>query len=201
VSTIQGNFLSPQIQAEVRAYVQDPERGRPRRQIYLSTASGGTVTAEESKGVQEEGSAEPENQEGSEILPVDVSPEELAELERGYIDMERTAHLDASETVPELSEDVEAEEESERPGRISLRERDERAGRVVDVVLSDMSAPWHQTSGFFHNSVSDPYRRMMNTSGNSFRDHVRSMVRLSLMQRLEAESRPSPLFYISFEGN
>lgn len=48
--------------------------------------------------------------------------------------------------------------------------------RTVDVVLSDMSAPWHQTSGFWKRSLSNPYNRMMNTSGNNFRDHVGSMV-------------------------
>ena len=50
-------------------------------------------------------------------------------------------------------------------------------GRMVDVVLSDMSAPWEQTTGFWKRSLSDPYFRMMNTSGISFRDHARSMVR------------------------
>lgn len=48
--------------------------------------------------------------------------------------------------------------------------------RTVDVVLSDMSAPWVQTTGFWKRSLSDPYRRMMNTSGLSFKDHIGSMV-------------------------
>ena len=47
---------------------------------------------------------------------------------------------------------------------------------TIDVVLSDMSAPWHQTSGFWKRSLSEPYNRMMNTSGMSFRDHAGSMV-------------------------
>jgi 21S rRNA (uridine2791-2'-O)-methyltransferase len=51
-----------------------------------------------------------------------------------------------------------------------------RSERSVDVVLSDMSAPWHPTSGFWKRSLSDPYNRMMNTSGMSFRDHAGSMV-------------------------
>lgn len=49
--------------------------------------------------------------------------------------------------------------------------------RIVDVVLSDMSAPWEMTEGFWKRSLSDPYFRMMNTSGMSFRDHAGSMVR------------------------
>ncbi|TKX21576.1 rRNA methyltransferase-like protein 1 [Elsinoe australis] len=48
-------------------------------------------------------------------------------------------------------------------------------GRVVDVVLSDMSAPWPLSSGSWIKSVSNPYFRMMNTSGVSFRDHAGSM--------------------------
>ncbi|PWY65654.1 23S ribosomal RNA methyltransferase [Aspergillus heteromorphus CBS 117.55] len=46
---------------------------------------------------------------------------------------------------------------------------------IVDVVLSDMSAPWDQTTGFGKRSLSDPYNRMVNTSGISFRDHAGSM--------------------------
>lgn len=48
--------------------------------------------------------------------------------------------------------------------------------RLVDVVLSDMSAPWTQTAGFSSRTLSNPYDRMMNTSGMSFRDHAGSMV-------------------------
>ena len=47
---------------------------------------------------------------------------------------------------------------------------------MVDVVLSDMCEPWEQTTGFWKRSLTDPYLRMMNTSGNSFRDHAGSMV-------------------------
>lgn len=38
-----------------------------------------------------------------------------------------------------------------------------------------MSEPWPQTSGFTRNTLSKPYRRLMNTSGMPFRDHVGSM--------------------------
>jgi 21S rRNA (uridine2791-2'-O)-methyltransferase len=49
-------------------------------------------------------------------------------------------------------------------------------GRVVDVVLSDMSAPWEMIDGYWKRSLSDPYFRMMNTSGITFKDHAGSMV-------------------------
>ncbi|KAH9861776.1 hypothetical protein J1614_011529 [Plenodomus biglobosus] len=144
VSTIQGNFLSPEIQEEVRAYVRDPELGRPRRQITSNTDQGRTEA-------------------------------EVDEIERGYIDIERHAHLDCAEAVP-VEQSVDGPRTVDASNaKISLKERDIRQGRVVDVVLSDMSEPWDQTTGFYKKSLSDPYFRMMNTSGTAFRDHAGSM--------------------------
>lgn len=61
--------------------------------------------------------------------------------------------------------------------------------KVVDVVLSDMSAPWAQTEGFWKRSLSNPYYRMMNASGINFRDHAGSMViGLSFTTRLSKNS-------------
>jgi len=60
--------------------------------------------------------------------------------------------------------------------------RKEQPGRVVDVVLSDMSAPWDQTTGFWKRSLSDPYYRMMNTTGINFKDHAGSMVCLPFFE-------------------
>ncbi len=95
-----------------------------------------------------------------------LTVEDLEERERGYIDLERR-------------QDVKMKEEGidEHTGRMSKRAKEEEEGRVVDIVLSDMSAPWEQTTGFWKRSLSDPYSRMMNTSGMSFRDHAGSMVR------------------------
>lgn len=137
VSTIQGNFLSPAIQDEVRAYVRDPSLGRPRKQ---------TISEE----------------------PDGFTEEQVDEMERGYIDIERQAHMESAETErPASASDA----------KMSPAERDIQQGRVVDVVLSDMSEPWDQVAGFYKKSLSDPYSRMMNTSGNPFRDHAGSMVR------------------------
>ena len=63
---------------------------------------------------------------------------------------------------------------SDESGMVDTIGQDE--SMVVDVVLSDMSEPWDQTSGFWKRSLSDPYYRMVNTSGNAFRDHAGSMV-------------------------
>lgn len=140
VSTIQGNFLSSDIQDDVRAYVRDPTLGRQRKQ---------TISEE----------------------PDGLTEAQVDELERGYIDIERQAHMEGitAETQAAGSESSEA--------KLSVKERDLRDGRVVDVVLSDMSEPWDQVAGFYKKSLSDPYFRMMNTSGNPFRDHAGSMVR------------------------
>lgn len=108
VSTIQGNFLAPEIQAYIQEFLRNPNRGRPRQAGVLDDATGSL-------------------------------------LEPGVVS-------DAART-------------------------DEKLERTVDVVLSDMCEPWYQTSGFWKRSLSDPYRRMMNTSGNNFRDHAGSMVR------------------------
>ncbi|PQE14980.1 hypothetical protein CJF32_00002515 [Rutstroemia sp. NJR-2017a WRK4] len=76
--------------------------------------------------------------------------------ELSYIELER--HADDAH----LPQGKKAREEQEQ-------------GRMVDVVLSDMSAPWDQTTGFWKRSLSDPYIRMMNTTGIKFSDHAGSM--------------------------
>ncbi|KAF2664527.1 23S ribosomal RNA methyltransferase [Microthyrium microscopicum] len=138
VSTIQGNFLSPAIQEEVRAYLLDPDRGRP---------------------VGHRANNPPPMEAVNETNSV------VAEGDVGYMAMERSAHLS--------TEDNSKLEETKK--KLSLRARDEQAGRVVDVVLSDMCAPWDQTTGFWQRSISDPYRRMLNTTGNGSKDHFGSM--------------------------
>ncbi|KAJ5491783.1 Cell division protein ftsj [Penicillium expansum] len=114
VSTIQGNFLAPEIQTYIRDFLRSPDRGRPRQPGFLNDSS---------------------------VSLLEPNP-----------DIERTP---------------EAEKTNMRGDKI--------LERTVDVVLSDMSAPWHQTSGFWKRSLSAPYNRMMNTSGVSFRDHAGSM--------------------------
>ncbi|KAL2866352.1 RlmE family RNA methyltransferase [Aspergillus lucknowensis] len=106
VSTIQGNFLDPEVQAYVREFVRDPRRGRPR---YVDSHG-------DTESILEQNSASDYQQDG-----------------------------------------------------------DSDTQRTVDIVLSDMSAPWVQTTGFWKRSLSNPYNRMMNTSGVAFRDHTGSM--------------------------
>lgn len=86
----------------------------------------------------------------------------ISEEDESYIDHER--HMD--------------EEDSPAPNLVRRIGRKDYDGpeRMVDVVLSDMSEPWPQTTGFWKRTLSDPYIRMMNTSGINFKDHTGSMV-------------------------
>ncbi|KAI0472851.1 23S ribosomal RNA methyltransferase [Xylariaceae sp. FL0804] len=90
--------------------------------------------------------------------PVDLGDETPA-LDEGVV-AERPSYIDS-----ERAESAEPDH-PEKPG-------DE--GKLVDIILSDMSEPWQQISGFSSNTLSNPYLRLMNTSGMSFRDHAGSM--------------------------
>lgn len=114
VSTIQGNFLAPEIQEYIQDFLRNPNRGRPRQPGAIDDAS-----------------------------PSLLEPASNADPGAAQSDDDKTREM------------------------------------TVDVVLSDMSAPWYQTSGFWKRSLSNPYHRMMNTSGNTFRDHAGSMVSFS----------------------
>ncbi|KAI9751756.1 MAG: 2' O-ribose methyltransferase [Lichina confinis] len=144
-SAIQGNFLSPAVQEEVKQFLRDPKRGRPRSQKFFV---GDEAESDEVNGLTEA---------------------ELEEVERGYIDIERHASVDDPHADPALEGREDGGWRRLQKGPVP------EDGRMVDVVLSDMSDPWPQTSGYHIRSLSAPYSRMMNTSGISFRDHAGSM--------------------------
>ena len=86
-------------------------------------------------------------------------------------------------TIANLEEEDRVVSESEGNVDFERGSNDEEADtededRCVDVVLSDMSEPWDLVEGHHKRTLSNPYRRLMNTSGNAFRDHVGSMVSL-----------------------
>ncbi|KAE8454022.1 hypothetical protein EG329_007798 [Mollisiaceae sp. DMI_Dod_QoI] len=135
VSTIQGNFLSPGVRAEVKRFLSDPDRGRPKPSLLSGLGDG---------------------------------EHEVLASERSYIDLERHADDETQEGLWKI--DREGGKRLDRS-----RKKDEEEGRCVDIVLSDMSAPWDQTTGFWKRSLSNPYLRMMNTSGIAFKDHAGSM--------------------------
>lgn len=135
VSTLQGDFLSAAMREEVRKFVADPMRGRPR--------------ARKEFGSQTE--------------------EELAEDGRSLAERnEMVAESAVGKKTRSNGDD--------KTQTLSQRQLDESEGRLVNVVLSDMCEPWPLMQSTWIRSVSNPYRRMMNTSGMAFRDHAGSMV-------------------------
>ena len=140
VSTIQGNFLSPSVQSEVKRFLRESDRGRAKRRLLLGT----------------EAEAEAER----------ISASELEESFMSYLEAEKKA-----EAVASLSDH--ARHQTSLQGSTGF---DAKETKVIDIILSDMSEPWAQTDSFWKRSLSDPYYRMMNTSGMPFRDHAGSMV-------------------------
>ncbi|KAI4172191.1 MAG: hypothetical protein LQ343_003751 [Gyalolechia ehrenbergii] len=94
-----------------------------------------------------------------------LTENELASDGKSYLEQEKQSGVLAPEPL------------GESKGSTSIYDNvdDGYEDPMVDVVLSDMSAPWEQTDGFWKRSLSNPYYRMMNTSGINFRDHAGSM--------------------------
>jgi 21S rRNA (uridine2791-2'-O)-methyltransferase len=82
-----------------------------------------------------------------------------------------------TEALPAAAAAVVEKKTPKKAKKLSQAALDLQQGRVVDVVLSDMCAPFPglELSSWI-NSINRPYRRMMNTSGNPFRDHAGSIV-------------------------
>ena len=91
---------------------------------------------------------------------------DLVQSSRSYVELEKRADL------PQITQAIADVQNSTR----NRLERDTTLGRTVDIVLSDLLEPWEQTDGFWKRSLSNPYYRMMNTSGINMRDHTGSMV-------------------------
>lgn len=96
-----------------------------------------------------------------------MTEEDLEQSSRSYLELEKRADMGTSSRAEEPAHNMHG----------GWSKTGEVGSGMVDVVLSDMSEPWEQTEGFWKRSLSDPYYRMMNVSGVSFRDHAGSMVR------------------------
>ncbi|KAK0307570.1 2' O-ribose methyltransferase [Friedmanniomyces endolithicus] len=144
VSTLQGDFLSPAIREEMRAFVADPERGRARVAGGLSHSRG----------------------EGGD-LGGGVTEEQLDEESKGVVELGKAATEAPTVSKPSVIKAATANSVQ--------KAQDLAAGRMVNVVLSDMCEPWPLATSTWVKSVSNPWRRMMNTSGMAFRDHAGSM--------------------------
>ena len=162
VSTIQGNFLSPVVHAMVKEFLVESDQRRRTQKDAGSGAKDGE-------------SPEAIDPEASETAGDVTEP-------ASYLEMERRASHVTSDS--ESAESTAKDGQDERLVDVSSSSREITCYRVSlpyanatdQIVLSDMSAPWPQLHGFSANSINNPYRRMMNTSGISFKDHAGSMV-------------------------
>lgn len=106
------------------------------------------------------------------------STEELEGVNKSVVEMEREHGQEQHYNEVQGDGSVEVrDEDTEKGTGLTRKQVDAEEGRVVNVVLSDMSEPWPLVGATWTKSVSNPYRRMMNTSGMPFRDHAGSMVR------------------------
>ena len=125
------------MQEEVKRFLSDPDRGRPRDQL-------------------------------ANLSPENAQHDGLQSIEQqNYIDSKHKTEVD--ETTLGIGKKGPSSLKKSRKGGDDAR-------KMVDVILSDMSAPWEQTTGFGKKSLSSPYNRMTNTSGINFKDHAGSMV-------------------------
>lgn len=154
VSALQGDFLSEGVQGLVREFVREWK------------------SEEDEEGVgEEEGEVRSvvERAKGGVVVGG----------EEGRGEGEITAAGSEAETEAALGAPAVAEKKSppKKAKKLSAAALDLQQGRVVDVVLSDMCAPFPGLElSSWVNSINRPYRRMMNTSGNPFRDHAGSIV-------------------------
>jgi 21S rRNA (uridine2791-2'-O)-methyltransferase len=145
VSTIQGDFLSPDVQAEIKSFLHDPERGRLRRPLMFG-------------------------------MP-DTTPSDDGHIDQGLLeDAESGGYLERESHIA-VEEAEQQHQEKNMPSEQAQEQEHEHKDKCIDVVLSDMWEPWDPLDGLYKKSISNPYYRLMNTSGVAFRDHAGSMVR------------------------
>lgn len=177
VSSIQGNFLSLGVQASIRRYLSDPDRGRARLPQSFSEKTDTPYLREYPKST--EGATE-----AAELLEEKIDPPILQlddTASSGYIAQERRDSLHDEEEEAQAA--AEAAAATATANNLKVKDRSkmtqkEKEMNTVDVVLSDMWEPWPLTSGFHMNTVLTPWmfsKRLMNTSGVAVRDHAGSM--------------------------
>ncbi|CAK7219635.1 2' O-ribose methyltransferase [Sporothrix curviconia] len=183
VSTIQGNFLAPTVRQMVKDFLARtpaPPKVPKTLQSPASSSPESTLSddASEPKGQMQDDDeiTEAEVDDDDAASPNERTVTDVVVDRPSYIEMERqaSAHVPSADGAS-LASEAEAEAAAAAPGASEAAPAGGHGRRMVDVVLSDMSEPWPQTHGFWLNTLSNPYNRMMNTSGNVFRDHAGSM--------------------------
>ena len=170
VSALQGDFLSEGVQGRVREFV---------REWKLGNRGNGVGNEDEvEEGAEGDGEVRSVVDKARENVSAGVVGEEVEakEEDEGYVSAESIEGETIAAPVIENGKKT----TPKKAKKLSAAALDLQKGRVVDVVLSDMCAPFPGLElSTWINSVNRPYRRMMNTSGNPFRDHAGSIVRFS----------------------
>ena len=190
VSALQGDFLSEGVQGLVREFVREWKGGEGGG----GHGDGdGVVERVRGAGAGAGGGGE----EG--MVDVDVVEEEGGREQQQQQEVDTVAAMDGEVTMAKNKPSSTANNNSKMKKNNSHATLDLQQGRVVDVVLSDMCAPFPGLElSSWSNSVNRPYRRMMNTSGNPFRDHAGSIVSfLSLFLFTSRNSIPLPFTHSS----
>jgi 21S rRNA (uridine2791-2'-O)-methyltransferase len=183
VSALQGDFLSEGVQGLVREFVREWKSEEAEEEVRDGEEESGEV-----KSVVERAR-------GNAAVAVGGGEEEGTKAPATTIEEEGDVTETLSQTLPPTLIAVEKEKKpTKKAKKLSPAALDLQHGRVVDVVLSDMCAPFPGLElSSWVNSVNRPYRRMMNTSGNPFRDHAGSIVRFSRSLASQAEGSDNPV--------
>lgn len=149
VCSIQGNFLSKNVQNELKRLLKNSEHGKIRNEVRAFASK--------------------EEADAADIQKAQDLEESVAAVtdQLGYLELEKKLQLEdeeAGKNTPTVASNEGTTKEND------LQQY------MVDIVLSDMCDPWPQISGFWLRSVNDPYVRMQNTSGLPIKDHAASIV-------------------------
>ncbi|OWB74072.1 hypothetical protein B5S31_g3848 [[Candida] boidinii] len=180
VSSMQANILSKQTHDNIRDFFNFPDRNNLFMPIKVEIDENGNEIGQ--------GQGQDRNNNGtlnhSEVIVEGKSYLE-SELEIEAIELEKlgvneSKHKDNSEEESlgvSDSKDKFASEEGTELQNIKINKNKNKIPQQfpVDVVLSDMCAPFLQINGFHSWTTNNPYIRMANTTGMAFKDHVMSM--------------------------
>ncbi|KAL8349876.1 hypothetical protein RB598_005298 [Gaeumannomyces tritici] len=159
VGTLQGNFLSPTVRRMTKQLIAEMHH----RQVEDKAAARRTGDGADDDNVVADRPSYIDMEHRASKLEEAVEPAQEAESSPSS----SPSAASAGQSRGGRGEEGEAE----APAATTKPEEK----KYLDIVLSDMSEPWPQTSGFRVNTLSNPYRRLMNTSGIPFRDHAGSM--------------------------
>ncbi|KLU83666.1 ribosomal RNA methyltransferase MRM2, variant [Magnaporthiopsis poae ATCC 64411] len=159
MGAIQGNFLSPTVRKMAKQLIVELHRRQLEDEAALRAEEGRDVVTVRPSYIDMEHRAS--------RLEEEVEEEDEAATEAVVV----ADDAEPPSSSPPTTSSERSPEGAEGPATI-IKPEDKK---YVDIVLSDMSEPWPQTSGFRVNTLSNPYHRLMNTSGISFRDHAGSM--------------------------